>query len=178
MDYIVASCLKIYGELPKTVTSYDIVCYWSKLFLERMKMFPDHIKFNIPQGPGGLRYAIPKYHFRAHKEEGHNKFSFHYMNGVGRVCGEQIERTWPKHSELAGSTSEMGHGARQNTLDDHLGCSNWRVVTNLGKFRQYSQQTSVFTLSNRKSPYAPTSRGRGRKSGTRCRAYRVPQQHR
>ena len=106
MDYILASALRQYGRLPDTIISYDIVCFWEKYFLERFRSFPYHIKFEIPQGVKELRYAIPKYHFRAHREEGHNKFSFHYMKGVGRVCGEQIERTWPKHSEIAGSTQE------------------------------------------------------------------------
>jgi hypothetical protein len=132
MDYILASCLKTWGELPDTMVSYDIVCFWEKLFRERLKNFPDHIKFEVPTGRNGLRYAIPKYHFRAHKEEGHNKYSLHYLKGVGRVCGEQIERTWPKHSEIAGSTQEMGPGSRKDTIGDHLAYTNWCITRKLG----------------------------------------------
>ena len=133
MDYILASALRQYGSLPDTVISYDIVCFWEKYFLDRFRSFPDHIKFEIPEGVKELRYAIPKYHFRAHREEGHNKFSLHYMTGVGHVCGEQIERTWPKHSEIANSTQEMGHGSREDTIGDHLGFTNWCIMVKLGK---------------------------------------------
>ena len=133
MDYIVASALKNYGIIPDTILSYNIVCFWEKHLLQRLLTIPDHIKFELPAGVGPLRYAIPKYHFRAHKEEGHNKYSFNYMKGVGRVCGEQIERTWPKHSEVAGSTGAMGPGSREDTLSDHLGYTNWCIMTGLGK---------------------------------------------
>ena len=132
MDFIVATALKIYGELPPLVISYDIVCQWALRFLERIRNFPVHLQVELPNGPGELRFAIPKYHFRAHKEEGHNKYSLHLMKGVGRVCGEQIERTWPKHSETAGSTREMGPGSRHDTLEDHFNYTNWRVLVSLG----------------------------------------------
>ena len=132
MDYSVASTLKALGIIPRLVISYDIVCQWAIRFLERILLFPPHVQPELPQGPGELWYAIPKYHFRAHKEEGHTQYSLHYMHGVGRVCGEQIERTWPKHSETAGSTREMAPGSRHDTLEDHFGYTNWRVLVSLG----------------------------------------------
>ena len=132
MDYIVCSTLALEPRIIRLVLSYDIVCQWAEYFLQRIANFPAHVRITLPDGPGDLRYAIPKYHFRAHKEEGHTQYSLHYMTGVGRVCGEQIERTWPKHSETAGSTREMGPGSRHDTLEDHFGYTNWRVVVSLG----------------------------------------------
>ena len=132
MDYLVAACLKFRLVLTLLLISYDIVCQWALRFAERMRTLPPHVRVELPTAPGELRYAIPKYHLRAHKEEGHNKYSLNLMPGVGRVCGEQIERTWPKHSETAGSTREMGPGSRHDTLEDHFGYTNWRVFVSLG----------------------------------------------
>lgn len=133
MDYIVVSGLKAYGELPeKLFKTYDIACMYGEHFEERIKLFPPHVQITLPTG--GVTYAIPKYHFRAHKEKEHSQFSLHLLKGVGRVCGEQIERTWPKHSETAGSTREMGPGSRHDTLEDHFGYTNWRVFVTIGMF--------------------------------------------
>ena len=114
------------------VLSYDIICQWVINWLKRWSAnnFPSHLRIEIPHGE--LHYVIPKYHFNGHKEEGHNKYSLNYMPGVGRVCGEQIERTWPKHSEIAGSTTEMGPGSRRDTIVDHLGFTNWRITISFG----------------------------------------------
>ena len=136
MDFIVGAALKLMrdaGALPPLVLSYDIVCQWALKFLERLRGLPDQARVELPNGPGELRFAIPKYHFRAHKEEGHTQYSLNLMPGVGRVCGEQIEWTWPKHSETAGSTKEMGHGSRRDTLEDHFGYTNWCVLISLGE---------------------------------------------
>ena len=119
-------------EQTPTVMSYDIACQWSKHLFERLAEFPAHLQIELPTGPGELRYAIPKYHWYAHKEKGHNQYSLHLMKGVARVCGEQIERSWPKHSETAASTREMGPGSRHDTLEDHFGYANWRVYVTLG----------------------------------------------
>lgn len=143
MDYIVISMLNLRGELTKLVISYDIVCQWALFFRERIKTFPTHMQIELPQGVDELRYAIPKYHFRAHKEKGHNQYSLNLIHGVGRSCGEQIERNWPKHSETAASTREMGPGSRHDTLEDHFGYANWRVYVSLGKHRFRHLQSDV-----------------------------------
>ncbi|KAF7797869.1 hypothetical protein EIP86_009075, partial [Pleurotus ostreatoroseus] len=152
MDYIVASTLSLRNEHTPTVISYDIACQWAIHLKRRWQEFPSHLQVELPEGE--LRYAIPKYHFRAHKTKGHNQYSLHLMKGVGRVCGEQIERNWPKHSETAASTREMGPGSRHDTLEDHFGYANWRVYVNLGQllYRQYNDavkesasQFAVFT---------------------------------
>ncbi|KAF7798643.1 hypothetical protein EIP86_009867 [Pleurotus ostreatoroseus] len=103
---------------------------WAIHFFSRISAYPElaQIKLDAKE----VRYAIPMYHFRAHKEKNHNKYSFHLMEGVGRSCGESIERNWPKHEETAASTREMGPGSRHDTLEDHFGYANWRVYTSLG----------------------------------------------
>ncbi|KAF7793609.1 hypothetical protein EIP86_004723 [Pleurotus ostreatoroseus] len=130
IDYIVVSALKALGALPPLVLSYDIVCQWAIWFFSRISTYPEHVQIKLDAK--NVRYAIPMYHFRAHKEKDHNKYSFHLMEGVGRSCGEGIERNWPKHEETAASTREMGPGSRHDTLEDHFGYANWRVYTSLG----------------------------------------------
>ena len=150
MDYIVSSALKLaarVGQLPPLVISYDIVCQWAIRFLERLRSLPEQASADLPSGPGELRFAIPKYHFRAHKEEGHTQYSLNLMPGVGRVCGEQIERTWPKHSETAGSTREMRPGSRKDTLEDHFGYTNWSVLVSMGTHFRVSSSSFTNLIS-------------------------------
>ncbi|KAJ3536762.1 hypothetical protein NM688_g6792 [Phlebia brevispora] len=130
IDYIVLSVLKTLGELPPLVLSYDIVCQWSVNLYNRITAFSDDLR--IPLDKKSIRFAIPMYHFRAHKEKNHNQYSLHLMQGVGRSCCEGIERNWPKHEETAASTREMGPGSRHDTLEDHFGYANWRVYASLG----------------------------------------------
>ena len=114
------------------VISYDIACQWATHFLSRVDTLPEHLRFEIPDG-GQLRYAIPKFHFRAHKGEGHDQFSLHLMPGVGRVDGEEIERNWSRHNQVAYSTREMGPGSRHDTLEDHFGSANWQKFVGIGR---------------------------------------------
>ena len=131
MDYLVLSTLRALGVLPPLVLSYDIVCQWCLNFWERVLEFPEPLR--LEQDQVDIRYAIPMYHFRAHKEKGHNKYSLHLLEGVGRSCCEGIERNWPKHEETAASTREMGPGSRHDTLEDHFQYANWRVYTSIGE---------------------------------------------
>ena len=134
MDYIVAAALKAWGDISSLVISYDIVCQWAKWFLERLCQMPPHLQITLPSGPGELRYAIPKYHWRAHKEKDHHQYSLNLLPGVSRTCAETPESTWAKHEGTASSTREMGPGSRLDTLEDHFGFCNWRIVVNMGEF--------------------------------------------
>lgn len=138
MDYIVLSTLKHRTGVTPLVISYDIACQWSIHLQDRVNKFPSHLQIELPTRVRDLRYAIPKYHFRAHREQGHNQYSLNLMHGVGRSCGEQIERNWPKHSETAASTREMGPGSRHDTLEDHFAYANWRVFVSLGESPVFS----------------------------------------
>ena len=97
--------------------------------LERITLLPDHLQINIPTGE--LRYVIPKYHFNAHKEKDHNRYSLNLVAGVGRTDGEEIERNWSRHDGTAGSTREMAPGSRHDTLEDHFGWANWQRLLRL-----------------------------------------------
>lgn len=135
MDYIFWSTVARLSPQVQTLISYDIVCQWTKNLGERFLRLPDHIRTQIPVLPGGdLRYAIPKYHWRAHTQKDHHVYSFNFLPGVGRTDGEQIERGWATHDAVASSVREMGPGARHDTLEDHFGWNNWQKTLNLGMF--------------------------------------------
>lgn len=132
IDYVVASYLSLFGRRANTVLSYDIACQWAVNLKSRIAKFPTHLQIDLPEGE--VRYAIPKYHFNAHKEKDHNKYSLNLMKGVGRTDGEEIERNWSRHDGTASSTREMGPGSREDTLESHFGYANWRKYTALGEF--------------------------------------------
>lgn len=132
MDYIVSSAIKRMGEIPPSVVSYDIVCEWSKYFRKRLEELPPDVRIELPSSLSELCYAIPKYHWRAHKEKDHHKYSFNLIPGVGRTCAETPESTWAKHNGMAASTHEMGPGSRFDTLEDHFSFCNWRIYVNMG----------------------------------------------
>ncbi|KAI0691764.1 hypothetical protein BC835DRAFT_1256150, partial [Cytidiella melzeri] len=130
VDYVVASAWKLLPPTLQRVISYDIACQWATHFLSRVDALPPHLQFEIPEN-GDLRYAIPKFHFRAHKHDGHDQFSLNLMPGVGQVDGEEIERNWSRHNQVAYSTREMGPGSRHDTLEDHFGFANWQKFVDI-----------------------------------------------
>ncbi|KAF7797641.1 hypothetical protein EIP86_008841 [Pleurotus ostreatoroseus] len=130
MDFIWMSVLKLLPPELLKVLSYDIVCQWIKNLLERIASFPHHLFVEVPTG--NIRYVIPKYHLRAHKELDHNQYSLNLLPGVGRTDGEEIERNWSRHDATSASTREMGPGARSDTLEDHFGWANWQKYVGLG----------------------------------------------
>lgn len=120
-------------KIPSLVISYDIACQWSTHFLQRVSKFPEHLHIQVPAGD--IRFAIPMYHFKAHKDdEKHCQFSLHLMRGVGRTDSEEIERQWSRHDATAASTREMGPGSREDTLEDHFSFANWQKYITLGLF--------------------------------------------
>ena len=131
MDYIFASVLSHYDHFPPLIISYDIACQWSVHLRERLLNLPSHLRIELPDE--NLRYAIPKYHFNAHKASGHTGYSLNLMRGAGRTDGEEIERSWARHNQTSASTREMGPGSREDTLEDHFNYANFRKYVDMGE---------------------------------------------
>ncbi|KAI0038982.1 hypothetical protein FA95DRAFT_1585382 [Auriscalpium vulgare] len=119
MDYIFFSTIKGIKN-SSLLVSYDIACQWSKNLRRRMA---DVAQWALPDF---VRYAIPKFHHPAHREECQGKLSLPSEPGAGQNDGEAPERSWSNLNGAAASTKEMGPGARHDTLDDHCGHANWR----------------------------------------------------
>jgi hypothetical protein len=133
VDYVVGSAWKLFPQHIRTVLSYDIACQWSVNLSLQLTKLPEHVRFKLPTG-NDLCYAIPKFHFRAHKHENHDQYSFNIMPGAGRVDGEEIEQHWSRHNMVAYSTREMGPRSRHDTLEDHFAYANWLKFVGIGKF--------------------------------------------
>jgi hypothetical protein len=130
MDFIVFSALKRGGNA-HVVSSYDIACQWSKNLKRRMERYPPCISFD--QG-NTIDVVIPKFHLQAHGASCQTVFSFNFLPGSGRMCGELVETDWGIHNILGASTREMSPASRHETLNDHWSNWNWRKVTNLSMF--------------------------------------------
>ncbi|KAG6849081.1 hypothetical protein H0H93_011467 [Arthromyces matolae] len=110
--------------------SYDVACQWIVNLLKRMKGWPEG--YSIPSQTE-IRPAIPKMHETAHEKDNHQRFSLHYLSGVGLTDGESVERMWAGHNALGNATKTMGPGTRHDVLDDHFGFWNWLKYIGTGK---------------------------------------------
>ncbi|KAF9513198.1 hypothetical protein BS47DRAFT_1372602 [Hydnum rufescens UP504] len=108
MDYIMFSSLQG-TKLGCIMILYNIFCQWiTKLHCQLPSLPPE---FQIDPNVMTLSGVIPKFHFGAHKPEGHAQFSLNWMPGG-------IERDWSGINPAANSMKEMGSGCQHDTLDD------------------------------------------------------------
>jgi hypothetical protein len=129
-DLILHILLSTLRDIPHLVISYDIMCQYIIKFFDRMPD-SDGLK-RIKSGEMKLDVAIPKFHLPAHVSDCHADYSLNNIPGVGRVDGEVVERNWATLNKAAGSTTDMGPGARKDTLNGFFGDLNWRRITRLG----------------------------------------------
>ncbi|KAG9310751.1 hypothetical protein JVU11DRAFT_9359 [Chiua virens] len=130
MNYLFFSVVKD-NPLPRLNISYDIVCQWTRNLWERMKTFPEHIRF--PHEEKKIVAFVPKFHLPAHVAGCQWKYSFNFIKGVGRTDGEAPECVWSMLNAAASSTKEMGPGHRRDTLDDLIGDTNWKKFIGIGE---------------------------------------------
>ena len=123
MDYFFYSGLKD-TTIKYFVVSYDIACQWYKNFYSRMaEAFPSSWRINTCGVD--IRFLVPKFHLPAHIERCQQYFSFNYAKFVGQTDGKAPKRGWSDLNGLAYSAREMGPGAHQNTIEDHIGDWNF-----------------------------------------------------
>jgi len=152
MDYLFASSI-VGCELKLVTISYDVGCQWFKKFYSRMsEAFP--LSWRINTRDVDIRFLVPKFHLPAHIEKCQQSFSFNYARFVGRTDGEAPERGWSDLNGLSYSTREMGPGARQDTIEDHLGDWNWKKIIAMGKPGRLFTNilTNVMDFSSRYKP--------------------------
>lgn len=111
------------------ILSYDIACQYERNFWSRFKARPQFL--NAPTRIG-LKFLVPKFHLPAHQESCRYHYSLNFAKGVGRTCGEGIERTWAKLNLLSGSTSRMTFAGREDTLNNQCNDLNWKKTCHMG----------------------------------------------
>lgn len=100
------------------------------IFLDPLgKVFPDLVDVM-----GNIEFLVPKLHLQAHKDDCQYQYSLNYAPNVGRTHAKGIESGWASHNEEDGSTKEMNHGHRHNTLDVTSEDWNWKKVQGMRKF--------------------------------------------
>jgi len=134
IDY--AFCRSLRGNtLKHLIASYDIACQWGVNFRKRMssRLYPNWMVEDTGLDDKDIRFLVPKFHLPAHVLSCQTNFSFNFHSNVGRTDGEAVERAWSSLNALSGSTREMGPGARQDTLNNHMGDRNWKKTFQLGE---------------------------------------------
>ena len=111
------------------VISYDIACQWSINLWGRMLQYDP--QWDLDQR--SVTFLIPKFHLPAHQILCHTRYSYNYTKHVARTDGEAVERGWAAVNGFSGSTKEMAPGSRKDTLEDHVGYTNWSVYISLGE---------------------------------------------
>ncbi|PPQ82072.1 hypothetical protein CVT24_009738, partial [Panaeolus cyanescens] len=129
MDYIIFSALAGLCLL-RLVITYDIACQWSRNYRTRMKTLPPKLQLSEKVS---TRVAIPSWHINAHGKSCQQRFHVGYLDGVGRLCGDEVEQTWWITNALGVSVREMGPAGRRETLNDHWNAFNFRKIINFRK---------------------------------------------
>ena len=124
MDFIIFAAL-MGVTLHRIIITYDVICSWLIHFRKRMAEFPESMR--IPD-TNQVDVAIPGWHINGHGEKCRDNFNLSYMEGAGRMVGEDIETTWAGTNPLAPSVREMGPAARHDTLNDHWNGWNFRKI--------------------------------------------------
>ncbi|KAJ7852858.1 hypothetical protein B0H13DRAFT_1904401 [Mycena leptocephala] len=131
MDYVLGSLMRHHDPLLRKIISYDIVCQWWKLLMERLRELPPLVRCFIilPM----IAFVIPKLHIHGHTGLCGILYSLNLIPGSGQTDGEGIERPWANIGGIASSTRIMGPGARHDAVDDHWGHWNWQKKISLAE---------------------------------------------
>ena len=113
------------------VITHNIICQWSKNFWKCMQNYPENMW--IPKTTE-VGVAIPSLHINGHGEGCWTNFNPSYMEGAGRMVGEDIETTWAGTNQLAPSVQEMGPAAGHDTLNDQWNGWNFQKIVGFRTF--------------------------------------------
>ncbi|KAF6743253.1 hypothetical protein DFP72DRAFT_1080451 [Ephemerocybe angulata] len=124
MDYIIFSAFVAAGLL-RLVLTYDIACQWARNYRKRLADLPKALQ---PADSVDIQVAIPSWHINGHGKKCQETLHVGYLNGVGRLCGDEVEQTWWSTNSLGTSVREMAPSARHETLNDQWNAFNVRKI--------------------------------------------------
>ncbi|KAJ7122599.1 hypothetical protein C8R43DRAFT_899793, partial [Mycena crocata] len=120
-------------ELLRFFVSYDIACQWHVNIWKRMQTYHPDLRMREDDNRMFVTFLVPKFHLPAHIESCNLLYSFNLTLYVGQTDGEAPERGWANINPLAGSTKEMGPGARRDCLNEHFNDWNWKKIIAFGR---------------------------------------------
>ncbi|KAJ7774635.1 hypothetical protein DFH07DRAFT_732672 [Mycena maculata] len=129
MDYILLSAVLGLTAMYLAI-SYDIACQWRINFATRMCAMPKHLQLDMETMK--VFYGLPVWHAAAHERKCQVQNSLTYIDGVGWMDGEGIERTWSVLNPLGWATREMGSGTRADAMEDKMDHHNFGKNINQG----------------------------------------------
>ncbi|KZP09514.1 hypothetical protein FIBSPDRAFT_963909 [Athelia psychrophila] len=130
-DYVVAQSLWLARFVHWITLTYDINCQYCVHLIPRLRK---HFAGEIVDVARRLTFLIGKLHLRGHKEDCQYRYSLNYTDNCGRVAGEAIEGSWSEAKQAGGSTKEMNHGHRHDTLTDFQNDWNFKKVQGLDEY--------------------------------------------
>ena len=131
MDYFFFQSLRHNPDIDMLKVSYDIACQWSHNFRKRQEDLPENLRL-----PAGIQMdvAIPSWHINGHGQSCQDTFHVGYLNGVGQLCGVEVEQTWWSTNALGSSVREMGPGSRHKTMNNHWNAFNSHKIVGFCMF--------------------------------------------
>ena len=130
MDYIIFSAFMALSLL-RVVITYDIACQWSANLHSRAEKLPAALK---PSPSTKIETAIPSWHINGHGKKCQETKHVGYLNGVGRLCGDEVEQTWWSTNILGTSIREMTPAARHELMSHQWAAFN---IIKISGFRTF-----------------------------------------
>ncbi|KAF8219773.1 hypothetical protein L208DRAFT_1337865, partial [Tricholoma matsutake] len=132
MDYSLSEALKNTNitRLKKIILIYDIMCqYWKRLRLRMEESQYIQLPLSIT-----ILHGIGLFHVGGHIWQCFSRFSPSFIHGAGQVDGEILESLWSVLNEISPSTQNATISGWIETLDDHMGDSNFKKMQDIGEY--------------------------------------------
>ena len=130
MDYAIMQAISYTVLVAYILLLYDIVCQFWVNFNTRIAQCPQ-----LPVLPRNLSIipGIGLFHVHGHKAQCYPRYAPSFIPGAGMIDGEILETLWSPLNHTASSARSMSWFSRQEYLDAHMGDSNWKKLTGIGK---------------------------------------------
>lgn len=131
MDYSLSEAIKNsnVAGMKRLLLIYDVMCQYSK----RLNLRMEESQFiTLPLGVTILQ-GIGLFHVGGHVWRCFSRFSPTFIAGAGQVDGEILESLWSVLNEILPSVQNATHAGRIETLDDHMGDSNFKKMLDIGQ---------------------------------------------
>ena len=130
MDYSLSEALKNsnVAGLSQIIVIYDIMCQYFKRLNARME---ESQYITLPLGVAIL-HGIGLFHVSGHVWRCFSHFLPTFITGASQVDGEILESLWSVLNEISPSTQNATHAGHIETLDDHMGDSNFKKMLDIG----------------------------------------------
>jgi hypothetical protein len=139
MDYIIFSAFMALALL-RIVIMYDIACQWSANLPSRASKLPVALQ---PSHLTKIKTVILSWHINGHGKKCQETMHVGYLDGVGHLCGDEVEQTWWSTNILGTSIREMTPAARHEVMSHQWAAFNIIKISGFRtRFRPYHFHTN------------------------------------